>query len=237
MHHELKEKVKPISSIKEKLVKVLESEMERGIMQMDTKEAGEIIDMIKDLSEAERNCYEVGYYESVIKAMEEGEQSPRYGEDRMGYNNRRYSDGRYAPKGRGHISGYNPLMRDWPYIQEDLRMGYMPGYDVYGYSQMNRGGGSSNGSTGNSQGGGSSNGGSRGYSDDRYGKAYRDYQDSRRFYHESKSDTDRKQMETHANEHLSDTVATLRDIWKDAEPELRKRMKHDLTKLNEEMSV
>ena len=236
MHHELEEKIKPIAQIKDKLIKALESEIERGIMQMDTKETGAIIDMVKDLSEVERNCYETGYYKSVIKAMEEGEQSPRYGEDRMGYNNRRYANGQYAPKGRGHISGFNPLMRDWPYIQEDLRMGYVPEYDVYGYSQDGHDGGNSN--SGRRGGSGVGNqGGRSGYSDDRYGRAYRNYQDCRKFYTETHSEQDKKQMETHANEHLSDTVASLRDIWKDADPELKKRMKHDLTKLNEEMTV
>lgn len=192
MHHLLEQKIEPISNMKKKLIHVLTSEMDKGIHELDTKEVGMIVDIIKDLSETERNCYETGYYESVIKAMEEGEHAPRYGEDRMGYNTRRYTNGQYAP------NGYNPLIRDLPYIQEDLRMGY---------------------------------------SDNRYGRAYRDYQDSKRFYTASHSEHDKKRMETHANEHLSDTVASLRDIWKDADPELKKRMKHDLAKLNEEMTV
>lgn len=212
MHHELEAKIKPISDMKEKLICALEAEIATGLDRIDTNEMGEIVDMIKDLSEAERNCFEKGYYYTVIGAMEEGENTPRYGEDRMGYNNRRYANSQYAPKGHGHISGYNPLIRDFPYIEENLRYGYMglkkDGTDRYGY-----------------------------YDEMRHGKAYHDFQNARKYYTESHSDSDKRLMEQHANEHLADTVATLRDIWKDAEPDLRKRMKRDLEKLIEEMNV
>ena len=42
-------------------------------------------------------------------------------------------------------------------------------------------------------------------------------------------------MDRHANEHVMDTIATIREIYKAADPELRTRIKGDLTKLVGEM--
>ena len=49
--------------------------------------------------------------------------------------------------------------------------------------------------------------------------------------------TDQGQMKDYANEHLMETIGTLKEIWEDADPDLRKRMKTDLTKLTAEMTV
>ena len=73
--------------------------------------------------------------------------------------------------------------------------------------------------------------------DPRYGRAYNEYKMKRRHYHETNSPADKKDMDTHAEEHVRDTIATARDIWKDADPALRKQMKEDFTKLVSEMAV
>lgn len=44
-------------------------------------------------------------------------------------------------------------------------------------------------------------------------------------------------MKQHANDHLMETMATLHEIWDDADPELKKRMKGDLTKFTTELTV
>lgn len=44
-------------------------------------------------------------------------------------------------------------------------------------------------------------------------------------------------MNAHALEHVSDTIATMRDIWKSADPDLKKRMKSDFTNLLSEMTI
>ena len=85
------------------------NEFEKGIENVDTSEMGEVVDMIKDLAEAE--------YHSIIsktmkKADEEEEEynkellkslKAEYSEesDRRFYDHYRYADGRFAPKGRG----------------------------------------------------------------------------------------------------------------------------------------
>lgn len=42
-------------------------------------------------------------------------------------------------------------------------------------------------------------------------------------------------MEMYANEHLMDVMGSVREIYKTADPDMRKRMKSDLTKLVGEM--
>lgn len=72
-------------------------------------------------------------------------------------------------------------------------------------------------------------------SDQRYGKPYREYLDARKHYTETKSARDKEDMEMYANEHMMDTIGTIREMYRTAEPDLRKRMKTDLTKLVGEM--
>lgn len=64
-----------IGELKTELVDCLKSEFAKGLSCIDTKEAGEVTDMIKDLAETERNCYEACYYKSIVEAMEDA----RYG--------------------------------------------------------------------------------------------------------------------------------------------------------------
>lgn len=66
--------------------------------------------------------------------------------------------------------------------------------------------------------------------DDRYGKPYNSYLESRRRYTESKSQADKDSMEMYANEHMSDTMTSLKEIHRMADPEMRKQMKASLTK-------
>lgn len=114
----------------EKLTKCAEMEFEKGIENVDTKEMGEVVDIIKDLCEAE-------YYAKISKAMDEAE----YGEDydyksaydehsRKGYKGqRRDSRGRYMSGRRG----YDEPMGDYEMTPEMYRM-YSPEY----YRDMDR---------------------------------------------------------------------------------------------------
>ena len=148
--------IKNIHSIIERLSECVKSEVDKGIDQVDTKEMGEVADIIKDLCEAE-------YYAKISKAMEEAE----YGEDydymgaydeheRKGYRGqRRDSRGRYMSR----RSYTEPMM-----MHDDMReKDYMDGRMYYGGST---GGNTSNmGGSSSGMSGGSSNTGSRGYSE------------------------------------------------------------------------
>ena len=115
------------------------SEFEKGIENVDTSEMGEVVDMIKDLAEAE--------YRSIIskamkKADEEEEEHNKellkalkaeYGEDdgRRYYDDYRYMrTGRYAPKGKGSYVGRRgyeepPYYHSYPERDMDREYGRM----------------------------------------------------------------------------------------------------------------
>lgn len=214
------ETIHKIADMKKRLSEWLDGEMNRGKEQLDTKEAGDVADMIKDLAQAEKDCYEAKYYKAVVEAMEESASS------RSGYNHRRYSDGQFAPRGRGHISGFHDS-------DEMMRMYYdeMDENERMGYSRSGQGGRSQSGN--NSSGGGSSGSGSS----SRYGYSYDNYTRARRHYTESRSPEQKREMDRYANEHMVDTISTMKDIWAHSDPELKKRMKSDLSTLLSEMSM
>ena len=188
--------------------------------------------MIKDLAEAEKACMEACYYETIVKAMEgAGEEDEDNG--RMGYNSRHYSNGKFAPKGRGTKMGYIPDMmmpNQYPYIY-----GYLndPDFDDhmqgrFGYQESGAGNRSQSGSR-------------MGYDDwdpdddPRQSKEYNEYKRAKRHYTETKSMTDKQQMDEHAMKHMNQAIDSFREMWKDADPAMRKRMKADLTALVGEM--
>lgn len=85
------------------------AELDKGIENVDTKEMGEVADMIKDLNEAE-------YRAVIVKSMKEADEERKeydkellrvlkdeYGEEggRRYYDHYRYADGRFAPKRHG----------------------------------------------------------------------------------------------------------------------------------------
>lgn len=130
------EKLKELNEVKHSLIDAVKMEVAKGVQNIDAEELGEVIDMIKDLAEAEKACMEACYYENVTEAMSED------GEGRMGYDGWRYSSGRFAPKGRGHrVYGYLPgkvMMGDpWPmgYPDDPRPEGEREGY---GYTRTGR---------------------------------------------------------------------------------------------------
>lgn len=62
------------------------------------------------------------------------------------------------------------------------------------------------------------------------------YLDARRHYQATKSDSDRMEMNTNAQLHMGQTIATLREMWHDADPDLKQKMKKDFTALLQEMN-
>ena len=71
----------------------------------------------------------------------------------------------------------------------------------------------------------------------RYGHTFDEYRRAKRHYTQTHAETDKKAMDDYASEHFMDTVATLREIWSDADVTLKQRMKADMTKLVGEMTV
>lgn len=175
-------KMAELHELKCQLMACAKSEFAKGLENVNSEEAGEVIDMIKDLAQTEKYCREADYYRHVTEAMEDGDLSEN---GRWGY----------TPKRRK--TPYKPYVDQKPYIDRYLDEGM----------------------------------------DDRYGRAYNEYRDARRYYTETNSPIYRQEMDAHAAEHVGDTLATIREIWKNADPELRKRMKSDFTNLVNEMTV
>lgn len=209
--HDIKEKINDICEMKKTLVSFVKSHMDNGLSGIDTHELGEAIDMIKDCTEMERNCYEACYYKSIVEAMDEAEQ---YG-NRMGYNPNRNRIGQYSD-GRADNNGDRSMPRP-----QNGRRGYMPDPRMFAdeywmderENRMNQ----------------------EDPDRDRYGRPFSEYRKAKRYYTENHSEAEHKKMRDSANEHVMSAVASLREIWEDADPDLRMRMKNDMQKLVEEM--
>lgn len=97
-----------IKEVKDKVLGRMETAMtERGsVDRMDVKEMGELADIVKDLAEAEKSCWEAEYYRSITEAMggEGGSSlsSGYSGGGRMGYG----MDGRRGYGGNGGSMGH-----------------------------------------------------------------------------------------------------------------------------------
>lgn len=214
-----------ICDLKKRLIKIVDRELsEKSISEIDTKELGEVVDMIKDFAEAEKCCQEACYYASIVEAMDDAKED----EEKMGY----------SPKTRMRmVNKY--LWDDDDYRMprpemSNMRMGYPRGNDSDGRSSngMNQSRDSMGRYTSNNR------SGYDGYDegrDDRYGRAYNEFRKARRHYTETKSMADKQMMDEHANEHLADSMQTLKEIWDASDPTLRKKMKADLQKFSNDL--
>lgn len=245
---DLKDKVKEICELKEKLICETMPFVNAGVFSdgIDGPGVGQAIDMIKDLADAEKNIYKACYYKTVVEAMEEEKERKELmremgmsddNQGRMGYDNWRYpSSGRFAPEGSGQYYGY-PI--DYHMDPTEMRYGYSS--NSGSSNSGNRGGGNSNrgnsnsgnyGTGSNSNSGGRSNSNRYGYPmDPQHGMAYNSYDDARRYYHESQDPNAKREMSEYANEHLDEALHTTKDIWSDAKPEKKKEFKKHMMEL------
>lgn len=122
-----------IKSMKDKLIKEAQNRMD-NLDGGSIEQMGQIIDMIKDLSEAEKSCLEAEYYDTVIDAMD-GES------DRYGYPGQGGSGSGRGGSGGGGRSGGRSGYRD-PYMMDEDgeggRMGYRNQYGNFPANPKNR---------------------------------------------------------------------------------------------------
>lgn len=69
----LEEETKPIKKICEKVMDIVSAEFEKGAENVDTKEMGEAIDILKDLYESKEKIAKCFYYTYILSAMEKEE--------------------------------------------------------------------------------------------------------------------------------------------------------------------
>jgi hypothetical protein len=215
--------IKNIHSMIEKLSECAKCELDKGIEKIDTKEMGEVAEMLKELCEAE-------YYAKISKAMDEydfEDAEEIMEEGRRGYRGQpRDSRGRYMRRGYDEMMYMPEMYRD----MDRESMGKMY------YTSANRSQGSQGGSSM-----GSSNGGSMGYSEGMrgYSSQGRDSREgrsgqSRRSYMETKEmhkgntqqdkDMKLKELDKYMNELSSDISEMIQDSSNEEKTMLKQKL-------------
>jgi len=196
----------------EKLETFAVEEMSKDKSCINTKELGEVIDMVKDLLEARKYKAEAKYYSSITDAMEDAE----YGQDydvsgRLGYpRSMRMNSGRM-----GYEEGNYRMLPD----MEMDRMGYSSsrggnssGYNRSG-SQMQR-----------------SNNRSGGNSSSRYGYSHDEYMEGKKQYSSNNPDEMEKRKEL-LNDYMNDLQEMAKDMVSDMTPEEKQMWKVKISKI------
>ena len=113
--------VERIKADKDKILEYMGKSLEKyGPDKMDVEEVGKLADAIKDLAEAEKQCWEAEYYMAVSEAMENrgympddiGYDGGSRGYRRRGYNMNRDSRGRYSRGYHEELDGIRDAMRN-----------------------------------------------------------------------------------------------------------------------------
>ena len=213
----------------EKIADCLKAKVEgKGIDNIegqDLVELGMWTDIIKDLV-----CYDKD--KKIIEAMDEAEESEeamKYIEmyedypERKGYRGqRRDSRGRYMSK-RGYESR---MMPDMDYEEMERNRDFDRSSGKMYYSSGNMGGSSSSGMSSGSMGSqGGSNSGSRGYSESRYDRARRGYEETKAM-HNSGSAEDKQLTMREAEKMVNVIFDELEESLSDAPKEVKDMIKN-----------
>lgn len=145
------EDIQRIRCLREKLINHVETALAMPVGLIDAEELGQLVDMVKDLAEAEKCLcgYSQKHYQYMVPASEEY------------------------------------------------------------YPQQN--------------------------SSDSYRDTEIEYETARRHYHETKSIDDKRVMEDRANEHVQKAMHDIRDIWTEADPTMKQKIKNSVNTLMNEM--
>lgn len=224
--HELEIKLQQIDMLKTNILNCLNRETSCEIGDQNVQQIGLVVDMFKDLVDAEKNCAEACYYKTVIKAMKENDGDSIESEGRYGYDHYRYASGRFAPKGKGHYSGYTPTSQMPPYIHDISQM-YEDGMvERMGYDSSGRGNRSQSGTN-------MSSGVNRGSS--RYGYNYDRYDEARKHFDETKDPKWKDEMNQEAMYHIKGFKESIKDMWNSSDPELRQKLKSEMSAIVSEL--
>lgn len=209
--------------MKEHLISCVQGQMTH-LDTVDTKEMGEVIDMIKDLSEAM-------YYCTITEAMEEKEHK--------GKEHYYYLEG-YVPDHRGMDRNRGRM-----YFDEDMYYGgwRSPRYDSYDPSIMYYGGNGHSNNSSHGNGGQMNNSGSYGYTEREFPLEMRDEREgkshmSRKTYMESKEmhqdkNIKLKDLEKYMQELSTDIVEMIQGASPEEKQLLEKRISALATKINQ----
>lgn len=225
-----------LKKIKEELIDCIKMEFSKGAANVDTKEAGEVIDMIKDICEMDyweiKKCkymMEIGLLHMDYDDMED--------DGIRGYDNYRYSNGRFAPKGRGTRTGSRGRGRrsrrgyeEYPYMHmmDDEMEDYYDNMRMYGGNNSSRGGNS-----GNNSGRDMDSNSGRMYTNQRpsrYGYSHEEYMREKREHPAQDEESKKRRMEK-LEEHLRDLEDMTKEMVVGMSPEEKQAWKVKLNKL------
>ena len=226
------EEIKPLNELCEKMTEIVKMEIAKGVENVDTKELGYAIDMIKDLADAKAKTVEACYHKYILVAMEENEGG--YGEiwdeegPMKGYRSqpRSKTSGRFMSYGDGRRSSYVPEMynRDMP--------------TMMGYSNSTNGMSTSNGNMNGSSAMNYNDGYSKGYEDGRMSNqsSMSRMEKARRGYDEVKhipnaNDSDKQKKATKLHELMQSVIEYVEGIAPNMSNEEKTVLNHDLEKM------
>lgn len=201
--------IKRIHEMIETLTEVAKCEIDKGIENVDTKEMGEVADMIKDLSEAM-------YYRTITVAMEDSEYGVDYDwEGRKGYRGQmRDSKGRYMSRRKG----YMPMMRDydWDNMQMDRDMDREHGKMYYTEPMTMRNDNQT-------------------HSESRYDRARRGYEESKAM-HKGNTAEDKQHKMKELENYMKELSTDVTDMISDMSPEEKSLMKQKMQVLMQKIN-
>ena len=193
--------IKRMHEMIETLTEVAKCEIDKGIENVDTKEMGEVADIIKDLSEAM-------YYRTITVAMEDSEYGVDYDwEGRKGYRGQmRDSKGRYMSRRRG----YMPMMRDydWDNMQMDRDMDREHGKMYYTEPMTMRNDNQT-------------------HTESRYDRARRGYEESKAM-HKGNTAEDKQHKMKELENYMKELSTDVTDMISDMSPEEKSLMKQKM---------
>lgn len=73
--------------------------------------------------------------------------------------------------------------------------------------------------------------------DPRYGKSFNDYRKAKKYYTETHSTESKHRMDQDAENHLSESIDAFKEIWVDADPDLKQHIKSELSSLISSMVI
>lgn len=246
--HELKEAIK---------AELMKAQL-KGIDNVSVEELGKVVDMYKDMCYVhymeckEKHMYCEEEYWEIKKARyfmemaliqeqleEMNDESGEFGPERRYYDRWRYSNGRFAPKGRGRETrrrGYEepPYYRMTPemyrsmdeerYRDMDREMGRM--YYSEGNSSGNRSSSSRSGSYGSNSG--------RDGKEGRSGMSRRSYMETKEMHKDNTPDSKQKKMQE-LEHYLNELGEDVKEMILDATPEEKQLLRTKLSNLATKM--
>lgn len=221
----LEEESKPIKKMCEKLMDSVNHELDKGVENVDAKELGEVIDMIKDLYEAKKEMYEACYYKQIMEAMEEHDfedEEEIMDEGRRGYRGQpRDSRGRYMRRGYDEMMYMPEMYRD----MDRESMGKMY------YSGSSQSGNSDGGNTmGYSEGGSMGSGSRQGQEMSRTESARRGYLETKEM-RKGNSQEDKQAKQKELDKWMSEFTSDVKGMVGEMTPEEKTLLKTRLTQL------